>query len=117
MGHSFSGVEQVQKVFSWFSMNILRTCFSSIKISSDDLLLYNTGMKETLFSQTRVGSLSSRQMQQPGALAPGLPIAPIAHFQQGILTDSPGGRQGQPQPTSSAFFRRMKSKFTWLFMP
>lgn len=64
--------------------------------------------------------VSSRQMQQPGAPAPGLPIALIAHFQQGIPSDPlyPGrAAQVQPQPTSSAFFRRMKSKFTWLFMP
>lgn len=106
------------KSFQLVQADILRPCFSSIKVSSDDLL-YNTGRRR-LFSH-RVGSWGVlKQMQQPGAPAPGLPIAPIAHFQQGIPSHPLyAGRaaQVQPQPTSSAFFRRMKSKFTWLFMP
>lgn len=88
MGHSL--VQKKSKKFpAGLGRHVLRTCFSSIKINSEDLLLYNTGMKETLFSRELARQVSSRQMWQSGAFAPGLPIAPTAHFQQEILTDSP----------------------------
>lgn len=64
--------------------DILRTCFSSIKISSDDLFLYNTGMKETLFSQRWLMACPQDKCSSLELLHQGCPLLPLHIFSRGL---------------------------------
>lgn len=64
--------------------DILRTCFSSIKISSDDLFLYNTGIKETLFSQRWLMGCPQDKCSSLEPLHQGCPLLQLHIFSRGF---------------------------------